>query len=136
MDTSTIIWIVVIAVVVLIALALAAAMSGKAKQRREDRRREQAGGVRREAAEREGSVRGREAAAAQTDAEARRARADADARRAEAEKLEQRAHGRSQDAAIARDEQHERGRRADEIDPDHDRGGDRQREEEDGPRRR
>lgn len=108
MDTSTIIWIIVAVVVVLLLLGLFASIAGR---KRKEWRREQAEGIRSEAAGKTGAVQD-----AQLKAQA--AEADAQRRRAEAERAEASAAEARQGAEVERAEYEDKVRTADRLDPD------------------
>ena len=115
MDTSTVIWIVVGVVIVLALIFVAVKMSGKQK---DDRQRAKADDIRQGAVDNERDVQRHQADAAEQEALARQARAEADRKAAAAERLELDAQERAEQAAGKQDEQRDRLRAADEIDPD------------------
>lgn len=114
-------WIIIGIVVVLIVLGLVALLQ---RRHRVAARRAESQRIRQSAEEQAGTVRRRDAEAAETEASARKARAEADERRAQAERLEAEAQDRQEHARTTRAERDEQLRRADELDPDHDAGPD------------
>lgn len=115
MDTSTIVWIVVIAIAV---VALLAAIAVAASRKKKERNRAHAAELREQAAEQVSDVQRREALAKETEAKAAAARAEAERKAAEAERLEAEAQDRAQAADRHRQEHQEHLRKADELDPD------------------
>ncbi|MDU0313935.1 hypothetical protein RKE38_09575 [Phycicoccus sp. M110.8] len=115
MDTSTIIWIIVVVVVVAVAVALFARRSSA---RRVEAQRAEADSIREEAREHDRELRAREARAEETEAQAAAARAEADRKAAEAKRLEAEAERHGQGAEEVRAVRDDHLRRADERDPD------------------
>ena len=135
MDTGDIVWIVVAVAVALLLLGLLAMALKKRSEHQTVAKREEAGKLRHEAAQRGVEVRRREAEAAAVEADARKTRAEAELRAAEADRLEMEARERRTAAASERSEVDQKWERAEHIDPDKGRSsgtpttGDRVREE-------
>ncbi len=115
MNTSTIVWIVV---VVLALILLVAAIAWVARKKRTEHRRVQAGDIREKAVEHSHEVGQREALADETAAKARAAQAEAEAMAAHSAGLQHQAQARHTDAATSRSEVNREFERADKIDPD------------------
>lgn len=115
MQTSTIIWIVVIAIAVIALIAVVARMASKKKA---ERNRHQAAELREKAQAQAGDLQRKEAMAKESEAKAAAARAEADRKAAEAERLEAEAQDRMGTASEQRREHLEHLRKADELDPD------------------
>jgi flagellar biosynthesis/type III secretory pathway M-ring protein FliF/YscJ len=110
--------IVGVVVVVLVVLAVVALVVKRNGERRRERDRTEAAEMRSRAAEEERVVRTHEAEAAEQEAAARQARAESDRKAAEADRLELQADERGEVASVKRDEQRDRLRAADDLDPD------------------
>lgn len=106
---SSLVWIIVAIVVVVIIVAIIAAVLGNKK--RNELHRNRAGELREQAAAQATGVQQREAEARETEARAEQARAEADRLRAEAQ-------DKSGTASEYRDQQAEKLREADKLDPD------------------
>jgi Tfp pilus assembly protein PilE len=110
--------VIIVVVVVVVVVALVAVAVRKGAERKRDRARTEAAEMRDHAAEQERVVRTHEAEAAEREAAARQARAESDRKAAEADKLQMQADQRGGVAAAKRDEQRDRLRAADDLDPD------------------
>lgn len=124
MDTAPWVWVIVavVVVVLIVLLLLAGGRRRKAMQEKRDQEhREKAAEIRREAENMEIDAREREAKAI-------RARADAEQAQVDAARLKKEAEQRSQEAQSLRGDIASHTRKADEIDPDAGREGDRRRD--------
>ncbi len=115
MSVAAIVGLVVVVLVVLVVVALVVRRNG---ERRREQDRSEAAEMRNRAAEEDRVVRTHEAEAAEKEAAARQARAESDRKAAEADKLELQAGERGERASVKRDEQRDRLRAADDLDPD------------------
>jgi len=116
--TAIVIVIVIAVVVVLIVLAVVAVVVRKGAERKRERARSEAADMRSRAAEEERAVRTHEAEAAEQEALTRQARAESDRKAAAADRLQMQADERGELASAKRDEQRDRLRAADDLDPD------------------